>query len=153
MNGSRLVAFCLLTSVLSACATQVGVWPQAANVYALEKDDLEHQVRWSLANEGWHPVGATPGSTFIRPGRGGQQTVATFAFYGKGEESAFEIVGASSHAVNWLTFGIAGLSTQGAARRNINVWLQDWQEVNPPARGPVAILNEWSPSAPPPEGR
>ena len=127
---------CLLLLISTSCATHLGHWSSAANVYTMDRTTLQTTVNTSLARSGWHPTDDEVGRTYVKPGRGGQQTVIRVEFQGAGDRASFGLEGLSDHQVNWLTFGIAGLAGQTVARNTIHAWLNEFRMEHPPADRP-----------------
>ncbi len=117
----------------ASCATEIGRWPAAEFTYSMNPDALRGEVKTSLEKQGWFTY---PGDTAsdvrgIKASTGGHRTIADFHVVPSQQGSGFELTAGSHHVVNWLTFGILGLSTQAQAHRAMTYWLEEWKKSHP----------------------
>ena len=134
----KIVQICLAGIVLmfASCATSVGVWEGGSNT--LDTTALRGEVEKSLIADSWVIVPTAAQLAALKAGPGGPQTWAYFTFTGgTGGGSQFQMAGKSHHRVNWLTFGILGLSLQGRARAVCAQWYETWAG-NHPTTGSAA---------------
>jgi len=122
-----------LPLLAASCATEIGRWPAADFTYAMSPATLRGEVKTSLEKQGWstYPGDMDSDVRGIKASTGGHRTVADFHIVPSGKGSAFELTAGSHHVVNWLSFGILGLSTQAQAHRAINRWIEDWNRSHP----------------------
>ena len=123
---------------LTGCATKVGVWDGGSR--SLDEVQLERQVEASLAADAWIVMPDESDADLVveKNGPGGQQTWAKFEFVPSGDGgSSFRMLGLSHHSVNWLTFGILGLSMQNRARQECAEWVENWTRTSDSAASPA----------------
>ncbi|HET6204187.1 MAG TPA: hypothetical protein VFI25_15455 [Planctomycetota bacterium] len=128
----RLLGLPLLLASVS-CATRVGHWTPAEFRYSMNRDALRKEVSASLEKAGWATLpGRWPEELrAVKAAPGGHRTIADFRFVETEKGSGFHLAAGSQHVVNFLTFGILGLSTQQLARRAIHEWLEEWNRSHP----------------------
>jgi len=117
---------------LVGCATTVGTWQGTAS--NTDATALRADVEKSLVAEQWLTYPDVAGLKAVKAGPGGQRTWALFTFSGGAvgaNGSTFTLVGKSDHVVNWLSFGILGLSLQTKARQVCTDWYESWQHAHP----------------------
>ena len=127
----KFLRYGLLATVffLVGCATTVGTWTGGST--KLDATALRADVEQSLVASAWSTFPDATGLKALKPGPGGRRTWMFFTFIPASTGSTFSMVGKSDHVVNWLTFGILGVSLQAPARNECVQWLEAWQSGHP----------------------
>ena len=113
----------------ASCATGVGEWD--GGIKDGNAATLRQEVRDSLIAQNWSIVGDTATLTAVHANPGGHRTIATFTFADTPPGSTFNLRGGSHHRVNWLTFGILGLSMRSRAAIDLTNWYEAWAAKHP----------------------
>jgi len=128
MRAMRL-AFAGVVLVAAACASSAGVWTGSYD--NLDRSTLREEVEKTLRADQWVIVAKGETLEAVKKDGGGHQTGASIHFADAGKGSSFELSGKSGHVVNWLTFGILGLSMKAKAAHSCSNFVETFEREHP----------------------